>query len=70
MMGHRGEKKGGDEWDAFTSWRRVVFWQRGELKRLKRRYAKRQRKDAKMELDAMLTKGPHQAQGRLGRRKD
>jgi hypothetical protein len=44
MMGHRGKLKTGDEWDAFTNWRKVVFWQRGELKRIKRRYAKRQRR--------------------------
>lgn len=49
MMGHRGQKKTGEEWDAFTNWREVVFWQRGELKRVKRRYNKRQRKAAKMQ---------------------
>jgi hypothetical protein len=50
MMGHRGVKKGGDEWDAFTSWRRVLYWQAGELRRIKRRYNKRQRKLVRMEL--------------------
>lgn len=50
MMGHRGKKKSGDEWDAFTSWRRGVFWQRGELRRIKRRYAKRQRSLARLQL--------------------
>jgi len=48
MMGHRGLKKG-DEWDAFTGWRKVLFWQPGELRRIKRRYNKRQRKEARLQ---------------------
>jgi len=36
--------KGGDEYDAFTNWRRYVYWQRGELKRIKRKYNKRVRR--------------------------
>jgi hypothetical protein len=37
----------GDEQDAYTSWRRVMFWQSGELKRIKRRTHKRERREAK-----------------------
>ena len=33
-----------DEHDAFTRWRKWVFWQRGELKTIKRGYNKRFRK--------------------------
>jgi len=47
MMGHREPKCGNDEWDAFTSWRKVLFWQRGELRRIKRGFNKRQRKSAR-----------------------
>jgi hypothetical protein len=36
--------RGGDEYDALTSWRKYVFWQRGELKRIKRGYNKRFRR--------------------------
>ena len=36
-----------DEQDAFTKWRHVMFWQRGELRRIKRRSAKRERRKAK-----------------------
>lgn len=35
---------GGDEWDAFNH-RRIYFWQRGELRRLKRKANKRERRE-------------------------
>ena len=38
---------GWDEQDAYTGWRRYLFWQRGELRRIKRRTAKRDRRWAK-----------------------
>lgn len=38
---------GGDEQDAFTGWRKVLYWQRGELRRIKRRAGKRERRAAK-----------------------
>lgn len=38
---------GGDEYDAFTGWRQVLFWQRGELRKIKRRASKRERRTAK-----------------------
>lgn len=37
----------GDEQDAFTGWRHVMFWQRGELRKIKRRASKRERRTAK-----------------------
>jgi hypothetical protein len=49
MMGHRGAKKGPWEWDAFTSWRRVMPWKPSQLKAIKRKYNKRMRWLAKME---------------------
>jgi len=50
MMGHRGTKKGPWEWDAFTSWRKVMFWKPGQLRAIKRKYNKRMRKLVKAEL--------------------
>lgn len=35
-----------EEQDAFTGWRRRLFWQRGELKRAKRRHSHRERRTA------------------------
>jgi hypothetical protein len=43
MMGHRAKLAGGDEWDAFTRGKRFHFWHAGERRRLKRKFAKRQR---------------------------
>ncbi|GJF06692.1 hypothetical protein [Pseudonocardia sp. D17] len=36
--------RGWDEQDAFTGWRRVLFWQRGELRRTKARANRRDRR--------------------------
>lgn len=36
--------QGGDEYDAFTKWRRMYYWQRGELRRIKRQANKRERR--------------------------
>lgn len=47
MMGHKEKLRGGDEWDAFTDWRKVVKMQRGELSKTKKRFNKRQRREAK-----------------------
>jgi hypothetical protein len=50
MMGSRGYK-GGDECDAFSRRsRRIIFWKRGELQTIKRRYWKRTRKTAHNEV--------------------
>jgi hypothetical protein len=40
----------GEEQDAFTGWRKVLFWQRGELKRAKRRYHKKERRLGQREI--------------------
>ena len=45
MMGHRERLKGGDEYDAFTKWRRCLHWRSGEIKKIKRGYHKRVRKE-------------------------
>ena len=42
--------KGWDEQDAYTGWRKVMFWQRGELKKIKRRTHKRERREGKNEI--------------------
>ncbi len=36
--------KTAEEYDAFTRWRRVLYWQRGELRKIKRRWSKRERR--------------------------
>jgi hypothetical protein len=38
---------GGDEQDAFTGWRRFYSWRPGELRKIKRRASKRERRTAK-----------------------
>ena len=44
MMGNRGAGNG-DEHDAFSRRsRKLIFWKRGELKKIKRRFGKRQRR--------------------------
>src|ERR1039457_4685852 len=40
----------GDEQDAFSRWRRVTRWQRGEIRAIKRRAAKRDRRIAREEI--------------------
>lgn len=42
--------KNWDENDAFTSWRRRLFWQAGELTKIKRRHHKRVRRDGKEQI--------------------
>jgi hypothetical protein len=39
-----------DDYDAFTGWRRVHFWQRGELRKIKRRASKRDRRRVRTEI--------------------
>ena len=48
----RGEipMKGGDEYDAFTGWRRAFNWAPGRLRALKRAYRKRARRFSRREL--------------------
>ena len=48
MMGNR-DAKGGDEQDAFSRyWRKLITWKRGEVRRLKRGFSKRVRKDGRI----------------------
>lgn len=50
MMGNRGAANG-DEQDAFSHRsRRIITWRRGELRKIKRGYSKRMRKDARLSL--------------------
>jgi len=37
----------GDEYDAFTNWRKVLHWHPGQLRKVKRRAGKRERRTAK-----------------------
>lgn len=55
MMGHRETLRGGNEYDAFTRWRRVIIWKSGEIKAIKKRFNRRIRRREKilirMEID-------------------
>lgn len=54
MMGHRGKMIDGDEMDAFTRKQRPRHsrrWRHGRLGKIKRRYNKRQRKAAKIQIE-------------------
>jgi hypothetical protein len=42
---------GGDEYDAFGRWRHIHSWGRGELRRIKRRASKRERRVAKAAIE-------------------
>ena len=62
MMGSRGYK-GGDECDAFSRGsRRIIYWKRGALRAIKRRYWKRMRKIAQNEVSrtgiVAIARGP------------
>lgn len=39
-----------EEQDAYTGWRHVLFWQRHERKRIKRRTHQRERREGKAEI--------------------
>jgi hypothetical protein len=40
-----------EEQDAFTPWRKYLHWQRGELRKIKRRAAKRMRREGRQEAE-------------------
>lgn len=51
MMGHREKMRGGDEYDAFTRWKKLlkVFAKPGIAVKTKKRFNRRVRKQAKAE---------------------
>ena len=50
MMGRRFlPMKSGDEVDAFTRWRYLLYWKSGDRKKIKRLYNKRVRKLFRLE---------------------
>lgn len=51
MMGHRQKLHGGDEFDAFAPFRRLLFWRAGQRRQIKRRHNKRARKLARLDLN-------------------
>ena len=53
-MGHRGKLQGGDEWDAFSDWRKGLGGKAGKWKSVKRGYNKRMRKLARVEYEKFL----------------
>ena len=40
--------RGADEYDALTSWRRCYSWKKGVLKKIKRRFNKRERANGRV----------------------
>lgn len=46
-MGNRIPMKGGDEYDALTKARKFFLWKAGQVKKIKRGYNKRFRKQGK-----------------------
>lgn len=40
-----------DEQDLYTGWRHVLFWQRGERKKIKKRTHRRERREARAEIE-------------------
>jgi len=46
--------RNGDEYDAFTGWRRVISWKRGEVARIKRAYRRRERRLERLKLSTLL----------------
>jgi hypothetical protein len=42
--------RGALEYDAFTGWRRVLYWHRGQLKKVKRAFSKRTRRQTRASL--------------------
>ena len=57
MMGHREPCKGGDEYDVFTGWRKVLAYcgRPGRCRRVKRAFNRRIRRDARLAI-----KGGHE----------
>lgn len=52
-MAHQIPQRGGDEYDAFSQKaRRMLHWRPGVLRAIKRRYWKRVRKFARLEISA------------------
>lgn len=54
MQSDRRRRRTGANWeehDAYTNWRRMLFWQRGETKGVKRRTHRRERREAKAEIN-------------------
>ena len=51
MMGTRHPLKGGDEYDAFTGWRRFLKFRAGDRSRIKAKFWRRVRKMMKGGVD-------------------
>jgi hypothetical protein len=55
MMGHRGQMKGGDEYDALTRWKRVLHWRPGVRAWIKNKFNRRSRREIDSECCMGLT---------------
>ena len=53
-MTRRIPMNSGDEFDALTRWRHSLYWKPGERSAIKRRYRRRERRQAKRALTAMV----------------
>lgn len=47
MMGTRTRLRGGDEYDAFSGWRRLLRWRAGQRRAIKQAHNQRLRKQAR-----------------------
>ena len=56
MMGHREPLKGGDEYDVFTGWRKVLKYtsRAGVCRWVKAKFNRRMRREAKSEIRKTL----------------
>ena len=50
-MSKRIPMKGGDEYDAFSKYRKFLCWRSGQLKKIKRAYNKRFRRHIREQLE-------------------
>lgn len=48
MMGQRAPMKSGDEYDALTRFRKYRIWRAGDRAGIKRRFRRRERRQAKL----------------------
>jgi hypothetical protein len=65
MMGHREEMKGGIEVDCLTKARRFYHWSPGTIVWVKRKYNKRVRRNARIQVKRQLESQPVRDRARL-----
>lgn len=46
----RGPVNNGEEFDAFTGWRKLMYWKAGELKQIKQQFNRKKRRQDRQQL--------------------